>query len=194
MLSPTVSIANNYGVSPSTDPYVQHRHLPVHNGQRNAFVKGLVNGWDLGITTFASGIELSAATLGLSPLLRSGRTRINNQAVNGTDALNATIRNLPNREPGSQQFINGACFAPGRLRNGPTMFDYYLQPVSTARPVAVQELHHWRGQAPADPRLRLQLVNHPLWTFRSNDTNSISTTSRKLSNLGTFYARRLAAA
>jgi hypothetical protein len=163
----------------------------------NAFLKGLVNGWEFsGITTFASGIELSAAdstNFGVTGFLEDGTTRINAQAVNGTDALSAQpfVTCDPRENLAPQQFINGGCFAPpGRLRNGPTTFGYYLRgpalyshDLSLFKNFAVGEGKRLQIRASA-----YNFPNHPLWTFRSNDTalDLNFDEAGKLSNASTF--------
>jgi hypothetical protein len=193
-------LGNNYGVLGIDRTHMFNIAYIYHVPEvikSNAILKGLINGWEFsGITTFASGIELSAAdstNFGVTGFLEDGVTRINAQAVNGTDALFAQpfVTCDPRQGLAPQQYINGACFAPpGRLRNGPTTFGYYLRGPA----LYSHDLSLFKNFTVAEGK-RLQIrasaynfPNHPLWTFRSNDTalDLNFDAAGKLSNLSTF--------
>jgi hypothetical protein len=194
------SIRNNYGVLGIDRTHMFNiayiYELPDF-AKSNAFLKGLANGWQIsGITTMASGVELSAndaTNFGVTGFLEDGRTRITNQSVNGTDALAAqpflTCNPLENLAP--QQFINGACFAPpGRLRNGPITYPYYFRgPSLINHDLSVfKNFRFGEGKRLQVRASGYNFVNHPLWTFRAGDTNLDLTfdAAGKLTNLSTF--------
>lgn len=172
---------NNYGILGIDRTHmfnVSYVYQFPNVAKSNAFAKAVANGWQIsGITTMATGVELTAndsANFGVTGFLPDGKTRINNQVINGTPAYIAQpfVTCNPLEGLGENQYVNGACFAPPTvMNNGPTMYPYYMRgpalsshDLSIFKNFQIGENKRFQFRASA-----YNFLNHPLNTFLAND-------------------------
>jgi hypothetical protein len=106
------NINNNYGTTTADRTHIFNAAYSVEIGnpvKSNKVVNGLANGWQIsGITQIQSGVDL-AANQG-----NFGLDQTNRRTILGTDQENLfpVLACNPTANLGTNQFANGACFAP----------------------------------------------------------------------------------
>ncbi|HEY7352723.1 MAG TPA: carboxypeptidase-like regulatory domain-containing protein [Terriglobales bacterium] len=95
---------------------------------------------------------------------------INNQSILGTNAvqLNPLVTCNPNSGRGSQQFVNGSCFAPPTVvgQNGPTLLPVSYGPTYFDWDMAI--FKNFKITESKNVQFRVSgynFLNHPLWSF-----------------------------
>ena len=145
--------------------------------RNNAFGKIVANGWQIsGISQVQSGVHLVAAANNNSSF------NIQTPNVSGTSAVGTPAVNIqpvllcdPRKDLQPNQYLNGACFGPAPASGlGTGAFPYLPGPAYVSNDLSV-----FKNVAVGE-RQKLQFrfsgfnfLNHPLTSFRDNDSNLI---------------------
>ena len=193
-LGDPTNLSNNYGVLPNDRTQIFNIAYVIETprlGTSHKLVSGAVNGWKIsGISQFQSGAVLQtlngtsnfslsgslpagtrlgdgstlASSVGISPILINGTPDINVQPVLTCD---------PRKNLGTNQFINGSCFAlPTPGHNGSFIFPYLRGPaffnndLSLFKDFRVTEKQKLQFRVSA-----YNFLNHPLTSFVNGDNN-----------------------
>ena len=180
------NMRNNYGALAGDRRHLFNAAYSVELGspvRGNKIAGGFVNGWQVsGITQFQSGVNLVGNTSNNFNLDPGGSQtfsgyNISARSINGTDSI--SLRPLTTCDYrnglGSNQFINGACFALPRVAgvNGPTI------PKAVYGPMFMNwDLGLFKNfQISESKKLQLRFnaynfLNHPLWSFIGGSNNT----------------------
>ena len=193
------NLGSNYGILPSDRRHLFNLAYSLDEGNlihSNKFVNGAANGWQLsGIVQIESGANLTYGGTyrgvpntnynmnlndGIIPGSISAQNpngiTINNQSILGTNAvqLNPIVTCNPLSNLGSNQYINGSCFAPPTTvgKNGPTLLPVAYGPKFFDADLAV--FKNFSVTESKKLQFRIQgynFLNHPLWSFNGNNLN-----------------------
>ncbi len=191
-----VNLKNDYGAEP-----FDRRHLfnaaysielpkPIHD---NKALGGVVNGWQIsGITSFQSGVNLTANSNGSNPGFNTSGNITKSVTVNGKtynlvtqNSFNSTITNLsingtdqiplmpiltcdPTKNLGPHQWLNGNCFTlptvPGK--NGAIVLPEFFGPWFWTSDLSVFKNFQLNESRKFQFRFSAyNFMNHPLWSF-----------------------------
>lgn len=194
------NLRNNYGVMPG-----DRRHLfniayswELGNPARgNRFLKGLANGWQVsGISQLQSGVNLTGNTdsqaffLNTNGFAGASGFAVSPRTINGTDsiALRPRLTCDPRSGLGSNQFVNGNCFAlptrPGE--NGPTVLPAIYGPWFQNHDLGMFKNFQFGETKKLQFRFNAyNFLNMPLYSFLNGGTNlrlNMSGTTGRLDN------------
>jgi carboxypeptidase family protein len=152
------------------------------NGSGSRLARGVLDGWQLsGITQFASGLNLQAANgnsnfnLATTTGKLADGTPFNSDNLLGTPdvSLQPIVTCNPSAGLGTNQFINGNCFAlPSIGHNGSMIIPYLRGPGYQDHDISV--FKNWSFTETRKLQFRLaayNVFNHPLTTFTNGDPN-----------------------
>jgi Carboxypeptidase regulatory-like domain len=143
--------------------------------RQHALVKGALGGWQLsGLTQFASGQNLQAnSNINFNASTTDSTLPFNSTAYLGTPDVTLQPRLIcnPTRGLGTNQYINGSCFAPPIPgANGDFVFPNLRGPSLITSDLALFKSFSFTERKRLEFRASAyNFLNHPLWTFTGGD-------------------------
>ena len=172
----------------ATGPTFSTPHTPSIWGirRRASSPEGCVNGWQLsGITQIQSGANLTGFSnqnfgLNANGYLNAAGYKVSNVSILGTNdiQLSPVLTCDPRKGLGSNQYINGSCFAiPTQIgQNGPTVLPAIYGPAFVNSDLALFKNFSFTESKKLQFRFNgYNFLNHPLWSFNGSNLGLAST-------------------